>query len=316
MESAKERVRLGAPSAAEVLDLRGRTVVVTGGSDGVGRAAIVQLVRAGAAVVMVGRNEAKTRSAASSIMSLTGRRAIDVEIADLSLQEDVRALAERLRQRHENIHVLINNAGALFMDRKLTPEGIERTFALNHLAYFTLSLLLVDRLVAAASPGAPARLINVSSRAHVNARLRLNDLQYERGYRGWRAYRASKLCNVLFTRALARRIDRALLVTHAVHPGLVSTRFAKNNGAIGRLMRRAMDVASITPEQGADTMVWLSGTAEAVKTSGDYWVRRERVQPSSYALDDASGEALWNASAALSGLDADSIIRDAVAAKR
>ena len=305
---------MGAPSAAEPLDLRGKTVVVTGGSDGVGRAAIMQLVRAGGSVVMVGRNEAKTQAAASSIMSLAGRRAVEVEIADLSLQEEVRALAGRLRQRHALLHILVNNAGAIFMERKLTSEGLERTFALNHLASFTLSLLLLDRMVAAHTPGAPARLINVASRAHVNGRLRLDDLQYDRGYGGWRAYRASKLCNILFTRALARRIDRELLVVHAVHPGLVSTRFAKNNGTTGRLMRRAMDVASITPEQGADTVVWLSGAKEATRTSGDYWVKRERVEPSSHARDDAAADALWAASAALSGLDADSIVRDAVTA--
>jgi NAD(P)-dependent dehydrogenase (short-subunit alcohol dehydrogenase family) len=316
MESAKDRVRLGAAPQAEPVDLRGKTIVLTGGSDGIGRAATMQMVRAGATVVMVGRNEAKTQAAASSIMSRTGRRAVEVEIADLSLQEEVRALAGRLRQRHAEIDVLVNNAGALFMERTVTSEGFERTFALNHLAYFTLSLLLVDRLVAAARPGFPARIINVASRAHMNAKPRLNDLQLERSYGGWRAYRASKLYNVLFTRALARRVDPSLLVVHAMHPGLVSTRFAKNNGTIGRLMRRAMDMASVTPEQGADTIVWLANAREAARTTGDYWVRRERVQPSSHALDGHNAEALWAASATLSGLDADGIVRAATAAIR
>jgi NAD(P)-dependent dehydrogenase (short-subunit alcohol dehydrogenase family) len=295
------------------MDMRGRTVVVTGGSDGVGRAAVLQLVRAGASVVMVGRNEAKTKAAASSIMSLTGRRAITVEIADLSLQEDVHELAGRIRQRNEKIHVLMNNAGALFMERDVTREGIERTFALNHLAYFTLTLLLLDVLVQSAKPGDPARVINVASRAHMNGRIRRDDMQFERGYSGWRAYRASKLANILFTRALAQRIDPAIIVTHAVHPGLVSTRFAKNNGAVGRMMRRVMDIASISADKGADTPVWLASAPDAIATSGDYWVLRERRTPSKFALDDSLADHLWTYSASLAKLDADRIIHDAVA---
>jgi NAD(P)-dependent dehydrogenase (short-subunit alcohol dehydrogenase family) len=144
----------------------------------------------------------------------------------------------------------------------------------------------------------------------MNGRLRLNDLQFERGYSGWRAYRASKLCNVLFTRAMARRVDQSLVVVHAVHPGLVSTRFAKNNGAVGRMMRRVMDIASISAELGADTPVWLAASGEATTTSGDYWVKRQRTTPSKFALDDSLGDALWTASASLAGLDADAIIRD------
>lgn len=295
-------------------DLRGRTVVVTGGSDGIGRATVMQLVRAGATVVMVGRNEAKTTAAATAIMSLSGRRAVEVEIADLSLQEEVRALAERINTRYERIDALINNAGALFMERRETSEGLERTFALNHLAYFTLSLLLLDRLTDSAGPGEPARIINLASRAHEDGRLRIDDLQMKRGYGGWRAYRASKLCNVLFTRALARRLDPALVVVHAVHPGLVSTRFAQNNGAIGRLMRRVMDFASVTVEQGADTPVWLTTAAAPATSSGDYWSKRQRTQPSAMARDDSLGDALWTASAALAGIDADAIIRESHAA--
>lgn len=314
MTVTKERIRHGAPTTASSLDLRGKTIVVTGGSDGVGRAAIMQLVRAGAQTVMVGRNEEKTRAAAASIMSLTGRRAVDVEIADLSLQEEVRALADRLKARHERIHVLMNNAGALFMDRRETREGFERTFALNHLAYFTLTLLLLDRVMAASVPGDPARIINVSSRVHRQGRVRIDDLHTQRRYGGWKAYAASKLCNVLFTRALARRLDPARIITHAVHPGVVTTRFATNNGAIGRFMRRVMDIVSVMPEQGADTQVWLAGAAEATHSSGDYWVRRRRIIPSRMARDESLGEALWERSASLAGLDADRIIRETVAA--
>lgn len=290
--------------------LAGRIIVVTGGSDGVGRAAVRAFVRAGATVYLVGRNEAKSHAAASAIMSETGRRTVNVEIADLSLQDDVKKLARRLRTRLAHVDCLVNNAGALYLERGETREGLERTFALNHLAYFSLTLLLLDRLVA--TPHAPARIINVASRAHRNARLVLNDLQLTTGYGGWRAYRNSKLCNILFTRALANRVPQELAVVYAMHPGLVSTRFAVNNGQRGRLWRRIMDLRSISPEQGADTIAWLAASDEAIASTGEYWVRRKPVLPSRMARNDKTAELLWNASADLTGLDADVIVREAV----
>jgi NAD(P)-dependent dehydrogenase (short-subunit alcohol dehydrogenase family) len=284
---------------------------VTGASDGIGRAAVHAFVRAGASVLMVGRNEAKTAAAAGAIMSATGRRTVTWEIADLSRQEAVRDLAFRLRERLSEVHVLVNNAGALFVDREVTSEGLERTFALNHLQYFSLSLLLLDRLAAAARPGEPARIVSVSSRAHRGARVDFDDLQLARGFRAWRAYANSKLCNILFTRALASRMDPDLVVAHALHPGVVSTRFAGANGRRGRLMRRIMDIVSITPEEGADTLVWLATADAARRESGGYWVKRTRTAPSTAALDDVAAERLWQASIALSGLDADALIEEA-----
>lgn len=285
--------------------LDGRTVIVTGASDGIGRAAVRGLVLRGARVVMVGRNEAKTAAAANSIMSASGRRSVAWEIADLSRQDAVREVADRIRERHARIDVLVNNAGAFYLHYGTTADGLERTFALNHLAYFTLSLLLLDRLAESSEPGAPARIINVASRAHRNARLDVRDLQMTRGYRGWRAYANSKLCNILFTRALARRVDPARVVVHAMHPGLVSTRFATNNGRAGRLLRRVMDVASVDATKGADTLVWLTECDDAAQSTGDYWVRRTRRNPSRAARNPATEEALWQESARLSGLDVD-----------
>lgn len=291
--------------------MEGTTVVVTGASDGIGRAAVRALVERGASVVMVGRNEAKTAAAASAIMSAAGRRTITWEIADLSRLDSVRDLADRLRRAHPRIDVLANNAGAIFLEYGVTNDGFERTFALNHLGYFTLTLLLIDHLSAASALGAPARILNVSSRAHENARLDTTDLQMTRGFSGWRAYANSKLCNILFTRALARRLDPARAVTHALHPGVVTTRFATNNGATGRFMRRLMDVVSIDADAGADTLVWLAGANEATATSGDYWVKRRRRDPSRAARDLDLGEALWQASATMVGIDADAIVRAA-----
>lgn len=289
-----------------------RTVVITGASDGIGRAAASSWAAAGANVVMIGRNEAKTSAAARAIMSATGSRRVTWDVADLSRQEAVRELAARLRDRLSCIDVLVNNAGALFIERKLTSEGLERTFALNHLAYFTLTLLLLDRLSRFAIPDAPtARVLCVASRAHRDSRLTIDDLQNERQYRGWKAYANSKLANVLFTRALAARLDSTRVVVHALHPGVVSTRFAVNNGRRGRVLRRIMDVVSVSPEEGADTLVWLANSERALETSGDYWVKRKRIDPSARALDDVLRESLWYRSAELAGLNADAIVRDA-----
>lgn len=291
--------------------LVGKTVVVTGASDGIGKAAVRAFVDAGASVMMIGRNEAKTAAAASRIMSETGRRVITWEIADLARQDAVRDLAHRLRARVPTIDILVNNAGALFLERAVTADGLERTFALNHLNYFTLTLLLLNQLAAAAKPDAPARIINVSSRAHRAARLNLDDPQLVHGYGGWRAYSNSKLCNILFTAALARRMNPLQLVAHSMHPGVVSTRFASNNGARGRLLRRVMDWVSVTPEQGADTIVWLASAREALNGSGYYWEKRARQTPSPTARDAQVAERLWNMSASLAHIDADRLVAEA-----
>lgn len=299
------------PIASPLSALAGKTVVVTGASDGVGKAAVRAFVQAGASVVMVGRNEAKTAEAAHEIMRDTGRRTVTWQIADLSDQSAVRALAHRLLATVPQIDVLVNNAGALFLTRETTADCHERTFALNHLSYFTLTLLLLPALSAAARPGAPARVVCVSSRAHHNARPGLDDLQRTRDYTGWRQYADSKLYNIWFTRALARRLDASRLVVQALHPGVVSTRFATNNGRMGMLQRRIMDLISITPERGADTAVWLAAADEGCRVSGQYWVKRRRVEPSRAAHDDAAGELLWDESSRLAVLDADQRIRDA-----
>ena len=300
---------LSHPPAA--LHLQDKVVVVTGASDGIGRAAVQRYAEAGARVVMVGRNEAKTRAAANAIMSASGRRDITWAIADLSRQDEVRALAARLRHDHPVIHVLANNAGAMFLERRETVDGLEQTFALNHLSYFTLTLLLLPALYAASSPGSPARIVNVSSRAHENASVNLDDLQLTHDFGGWRAYANSKLFNIWFTSSLSKRLDTSRVVTHAMHPGVVRTRFATNNGRVGRLLRGIMDLVSITPDQGADTLVWLSGAPDAAHESGWYWRKRRRQTPSRTARREDGAEFLWARSAVLAGLDADLLLTQA-----
>jgi NAD(P)-dependent dehydrogenase (short-subunit alcohol dehydrogenase family) len=293
-----------APATESVpASLHDQTVVVTGASDGVGKAASRAFAGAGAQVVMLGRNDAKTAAAARAIMSETGSRRVSWYIADLAVPEAVHEVAAQIRRDHPRIRVLANNAGALFMERQHDRDGLERTFALNHLSYVGLTLALLPALHDAADAAEPARVINVASRAHQNARPQLADLQATRSYRGWRAYANSKLFNLWFTDALSRRVDPTRIVVHAMHPGVVRTRFATNNGRVGRFLRWVMDLNSVTPEQGADTLVWLASAAEARTTSGTYWVKRRPVTPSRLARDRAQSEALWTQSLALLHLE-------------
>ncbi len=281
--------------------LRDRTVVITGASDGIGRALAERCARAQAHVVMVGRNEAKTRHAASVIMNRTGSRTVTVEIADLLFLEEQHALGERLRGKYPSVYALVNNAGALFLDREETRDGLERTFALNHVAYVTLALRLLPSLLAQQGHQ-PARIVNIASRAHVGARLNFDDLQNTKGYSGWRAYGQSKLANILFTRALATRLDARRVTVHAVHPGLVASRFAANNGVFGRLQRKLMDLFSVSSMAGSDTAAWLLTSSAGATTSGGYWVRREHTKPSSAARDEHTANALWDATIDLASL--------------
>ena len=292
--------------------LAGRTVVITGATDGIGRAAAARFVALGAHTVLLGRNAAKTEAVARALQE-GGAGTVSWEVADLSRRDAVAALADRLRARHPAIHVLANNAGALFLERETTADGVERTLALNHLAYVQLTLALLEPLLAAARPGAPARVLCVSSRAHENARVDLADLPLARGYGGWRAYANSKLCNIWFAQELAQRLDPSRMVVHSLHPGVVRTRFAENNGRLGRLLRRIMDLVSVTPEAGADTLTWLATAPEALEGSGSYWVRRRRTTPSRAARDTALAGRCWAVTDALLQLDAGSLVREAQA---
>lgn len=300
--------------------VRDKNIVITGASDGIGRVAAERLAAMGANVLIVGRNAQKTEAVVRGIGKATLPGAVSFEIADLSLQRDVHALATRVHAQMPRIDVLLNNAGAIFAERSLTSEGFERTFALNHLSYFSLTLLLLPALYAATSTMNPvggsnpaaARVINVASRAHVRARLDFGDLQSERSFRGWRTYNNTKLENILFTRALSRRLDTNRVVTHALHPGVVASQFAvAGNGWWGRFMRAVMNLNSITPERGSDTMVHLAVATDAIASSGLYWDKCVSVMPSVAAQNADDAERLWSVSAALTGLDADGIALNA-----
>ena len=277
--------------------MTGRTVVVTGATAGIGRVACERLAAMGASLALVARNRAKAAALADDLRR-RGAPSATVHVADLSRAPEMHRVAAELAAL-PRVDVLLNNAGAIFSRRVVTGDGFERTFALNHLAYFVLTNRLLDRRKAAA----PARVVNVASEAHRGATLDFADLQTARGYSGWLAYKRSKLCNILFTRALARRLAGTGVTANALHPGFVATDFGNNNGGIFRtglgLAKRFMAIA---PAEGAKTPVYLVSAPEVASSSGLYFDKCAVREPSAAAQDDQSAEALWRESARVAGV--------------
>jgi NAD(P)-dependent dehydrogenase (short-subunit alcohol dehydrogenase family) len=272
--------------------MQGKTVVATGATSGIGEVAVLALARMGARIVLVARDE---RRAEVRLETAAPNRGHAVHLADLSRVAETRSVGVRIAAQEPKVDVLINNAGAVFSDRRVTPEGLEMTFALNHMAYFVLTEALLEKLTASA----PARIVSTSSTAHQHARLDFSDLQGERRYRGWQAYGRSKLANILFTRELARRLAGTGVAANCFHPGFVATRFGDGAGGwTSRLMPFARAFA-ITPEQGADTLVHLASSAEVANVSGAYFVKRNIADPSRAAREDSAASGLWAASEAL-----------------
>jgi NAD(P)-dependent dehydrogenase (short-subunit alcohol dehydrogenase family) len=274
----------------------GQICVVTGATSGIGRAAATALGRLGAQLVLVARDRDRGEATAAGLV-VAGAPPPRLEIADLASMTQVRALADRLGTL-ERIDVLVNNAGLLAGQRRVTAEGFEEVFAVNHLAPFLLASLLLGKLTAAA----PARVITVTSGAHAAARLDLDDLQMEREWDPWRAYASSKLANILFTRELARRLAGTGVTATCAHPGMVRTRFGRE----ARLpMRAAVTLARpfmLSPERGASTIVYLATSPEVASATGGYYVRRQQREPSPAARDDTTAQRLWQLSAELTGL--------------
>ncbi len=281
-------------------DLTGKTILITGATNGIGKVAALALATKGAQVVIVGRNPEKTKQVVQQIKSGSGNQAVDGLIADLSSMAQVRQLAHEFLGKYPRLHVLVNNAGAIFATRTLTVDGYERTLALNHLAYYLLANLLRDRLIASA----PARIINVSSRSHEGARLDFRDLHNEHhyGYGGYRAYGQSKLANLLFTYELARHLAGTGVTVNAVHPGSVATGFGENNPGPMRVSMRIFHQFSLTPVQGADTIIYLAASPEVEGITGKYWTNRTAVASSPESYDEAAQKRLWSVSAQLTGL--------------
>lgn len=277
--------------------MQGQVCVVTGATSGIGKAAAAALAQQGAEVIVVGRDPGRAEATAAAIQA-DGAPPPKVEIADLARLDQVRALAGRLNQTLDRIDVLINNAGLVLNERQVTPDGYEHVFAVNHLAPFLLTNLLRPKLTASA----PARVITVSSDAHTAARLDLDDPNLEHGWSSWRSYSNSKLANILFTRELARRLDGTGVTANCLHPGVVRTGFGRDARP---LMRVGITIAKpfmLSPERGADTIVYLASSPDVAAKTGGFYVKRQLREPSAAARDDGLARRLWEISERLTGL--------------
>ncbi|MEX0800715.1 MAG: SDR family oxidoreductase [Dehalococcoidia bacterium] len=275
--------------------MQGKTVLITGGNSGIGRETAAGLARMGATVAITSRDREKGQRTAAEVGAQSGRE-VECLHLDLASLASVRSLAADFLQRYDDLHVLINNAGLILGDRRLTDDGFEMTFGVNHLGHFLLTDLLLDRIKASA----PARIINVSSRAHrrVPEGLDFGDLQAEKSYRGLQVYSRSKLANVYFTRELARRLEGAGVTVNSLHPGGVATGFARDGdvkGLYGWLVRLASPFLK-TPEQGARTSIYVASAPELEGVTGKYFSDSKETEPAPAALDDEAAKRLWAAS--------------------
>lgn len=281
--------------------MTGKTVLITGGTGGIGKATADGLARSGARVGIVGRDTGRAEAAAADIRTESGNAAVDVFAADLSSQAEVRRLAAEVLDAYPRLDVLVNNVGGFWQHRHVTADGLERTFAVNHLAPFLLTNLLRDRLVG----GAPARIVTVSSGAQSLGRIDFDDLQGERNYSGQRAYNQSKLANVMFTYELARRLDGTGVTANVLHPGVTRTNFSAEDqprwmaimGPVGRPFMKS-------PARGAITSIYLASSPEVEGVTGQYFANRKPGKSSAASYDAAAALRLWRVSADLVGLGA------------
>lgn len=287
-------------AAPQPYDLSGRVALVTGATSGIGRVTAEGLAAYGATVLVVGRNPDKTTATVQAISAATGSGRVVGLVADLSRQADVRALAAEVLGRWPALHILVNNAGGVFAERTETADGIEQTWALNHLSYFLLTNLLLDTLRAGGTPERRARIVNVASRAHVRVRgLDFDDLEQRRRYFSFGAYGQSKLANIMFTYELARRLTAAgePITANVLHPGLVGTGFGHNNDNwLWRFGYRFIDRLALTPAQGADTVLYLAAAPAVEGVTGQYFVKRQPVASSRASHDAAAAQRLWTLS--------------------
>jgi NAD(P)-dependent dehydrogenase (short-subunit alcohol dehydrogenase family) len=275
-----------------------KTCLVTGGSAGIGLVTARELVRGGANVTIVGRDPARGEAAVAAIRTATGSNAVDFVAADLSDQSQLRMFARAFRERRPKLDVLVNNAGGLFGRRQLSVDGIEMTFALNHLNYFLLSRLLLPSLLAAA----PSRIVNVASEAHRGATLDFDDLQGEMQYGGWLAYKRSKLANLMFTYELSRRLAGRSVTVNALHPGFTATDMGVRYGFVPSPLWWLSKLAAVSPEKGAATSIYLASAPEVAEVSGQYFVDCRPARSSAASHDREAAQRLWDISANLTNV--------------
>src|SRR5215468_904515 len=279
-------------------DLQGRVCVLTGATQGIGRAAAEGLLSTGVELVLVSRDATRLETVATDLRLRAPAAKVGVVAGDLSRMLEVRRVAMEIRARHHRVDLLLNNAGAVFSRREVTVEGLEKTFALNHLAYF----LLTQELLPVLRESDGARVVNVSSDAHRGARLDFDDLQYEHTpYSAFGAYGRTKLMNILFTREQARRLEGTGITVNAMHPGFVRSGFGRNNPGILRRLIRLGQAFARTPEHGARTLVYLATSPEVEGVSGKYFHDERESRASAAARDMEVARRLWEVSVRLAG---------------
>lgn len=278
--------------------MKNKTVVITGATSGLGKIAAEALAGMGASLILVGRNETRGGQTVAEIKSKTGNSNLTFLTANLSSMAEVKHLASEINTRVEKIDVLLNNAGAIFMNRQTTIDGYEMTLALNHLSPFLLTNLLMNKLI-----GAPAaRIVTVSSMAHRFSNLDFNDLMSQTGYSAWRVYGTSKLANILFTYQLANNLKDTPVTANTLEPGFVKTNFGRSNGGIYKIMVSISMILAISPEQGAKTSIYLASSPEVEGVNGKFFSNCKPVRSSASSYNEETGRRLWDSSLKLTGL--------------
>ena len=278
--------------------MKGKTVVVTGGTSGIGEVAAERLAQMGARIVLVARDKSRATATLRRLRERGPKLAHSVHCADLTRLAEIKRVAAQIASQEPRIDVLINNAGALFGRRQVTADGLEYTFALNHMAYFIMTEGLRERLTLSA----PARIVNTASASHYEAMLDFDDLQSENSFSATKAYGRSKLCNVLFTRELARRLYGTGITANCLHPGFVATRFGDQSGGLISHFVWFAKFFAISPEKGAQTIVYLASSPDVAGMTGKYFDECRVATPSLQARDDRAASLLWERSAALAGM--------------
>ena len=283
-----------------------KRVLITGATNGIGKQAALKIAALGAAVTIVGRNESKTRAVCSGLQAGSGNDNVDWLLGDLSSMDEVRRVAEAFRARHERLDVLLNNAGVVSSEYQASADGYEMTFALNHMSYYLLTLLLLDMLKTTAQEEGEARIINVSSSVHKTAKredIQPAALRKPAKFRSFRAYGASKLLNLYFTYELARRLDSSRVTVNAVHPGFVNTGLSTNiSGILPRVLKLVMRVFGTTPQVAARTIVYLATAPEIAGINGKYWSHLAVQESNELSHDREAQQRIWDFSAEISGL--------------
>jgi len=276
----------------------GKTVVITGATSGIGEVAADRLAAKGARIVFIARDESRGEETLKHLKAIAPGQPHKAYYADLSRLSEMKRVGGEIAAQEARIDVLINNAGAAFMTREVTEDGLEKTFALNHMSYFVLTSLLRPKL------GRGGRIVSTASTAHKGAHLDFDDLQTEKRYAGFAVYGRSKLCNILFTRELARKLAGTGITANCLHPGFVSTRFGNNNGGMISVLFGFAKNFALSPEQGAQTIIYLASSPEVERLTGLYFDKCKAVAASPEAQNDADAKRLWDVSAKIAGLGA------------